>query len=156
MTDDDLPASVNWIAKGAVTDVQNQLQCGDCYAFSACGAIEGITFIDTGVLTPLSEQMIVDCSSAEGTMGCTSGRMDQAFEYVVVNGGICSATAYPYVGADEACKSSSCEVVATISGYESVPSNSEAALMQAVARQPISVAVEADKVRSSVALYWCC
>ena len=34
------PASWNWTAQGIVPDVGNQKQCGDCYAWSAIGAVE--------------------------------------------------------------------------------------------------------------------
>jgi C1A family cysteine protease len=42
-------------------------------------------------------------------------------------------------------------VSATLSGFKDVPTNSETALMTAIARQPVSVAVEADQ--SSFQLY---
>jgi C1A family cysteine protease len=37
-----LPASVNWITNGAVNAVQDQGQCGSCWSFSSCAAMEGI------------------------------------------------------------------------------------------------------------------
>ncbi len=34
------PASWNWTAQGVVPNVGNQASCGDCYAWSAIGAVE--------------------------------------------------------------------------------------------------------------------
>jgi KDEL-tailed cysteine endopeptidase len=140
-----LPSSVDWVAAGAVTPVKNQGQCGSCWSFSTTGSVEGAWFLKTGDLVSLSEQQLVDCSGPEGNMGCDGGMMDQAFEYIIKNGGICSEAAYPYIsagGANGTCHT--CEAVAHLSGYVDVQPNNETALMAAVAQQPVSVAVEAD------------
>ena len=142
----DLPASVNWTAKGAVTPVKNQEQCGSCWAFSTTGSLEGAWFLANNVLPSLSEQQLVDCSVPEGNQGCNGGLMDYGFEYIVKNNGITTEAAYPYTATGpNACQAAGKPVAATMLGYKDVPVNSETALETAIAQTPVSVAVEADQ-----------
>ena len=141
-----LPASVNWTAAGAVTPVKNQEQCGSCWAFSTTGSVESAWFLAKGTLPSVSEQQLVDCSTAEGNQGCNGGLMDYAFEYIIKNKGITTEAAYPYTATGpNTCVAAGKPVAATLSGYKDVPVNSETALETAIAQQPVSVAVEADQ-----------
>jgi len=137
------PASVNWVTKGAVTPVKNQGQCGSCWAFSATGSMESATFLAKGSLPSLSEQQLVDCVTADA--GCNGGLMDDAFAYVIANGGITSEALYPYTAVTGTCKNPLPASVASISAYTDVTPGSELALETAIVQQPISVAVEADQ-----------
>jgi KDEL-tailed cysteine endopeptidase len=140
-----LPASVDWVAKGAVTPVKNQEQCGSCWAFSATGALEGAHFVKSGgSLVSLSEQMLVDCDTTDS--GCGGGSMDSAFDWAAQAGGLCAESAYAYTGHAGSCAAAKCARVpgsAPASHVDVEPT--DAALMAAVAAQPVAVAIEADQ-----------
>ncbi|CAI0422833.1 unnamed protein product [Linum tenue] len=140
----DVPATMDWRTKGAVTPVKDQGQCGSCWAFSAIGATEGINQLSTGKLVSLSEQELVDCDTKSVDQGCDGGEMENAFEFIIGNHGITSEANYPYQGTDGTCNSQKeSSHIARITGYQKVPANSEEALLKAVANQPISVSVDA-------------
>jgi cathepsin L len=144
-TEVNAPASVDWRTKGAVTKVKNQGQCGSCWAFSTTGSTEGAYFLSTGKLNSLSEQNLVDCSTKQGNMGCQGGLMDQAFQYIISNNGIDSESSYPYTATGpNRCVFNPANVAARISGFTDVNSGDEGALMNAVAKQPVSVAIDAS------------
>ncbi|KAK6773011.1 hypothetical protein RDI58_028249 [Solanum bulbocastanum] len=140
----DLPKSIDWRKKGAVTDVKNQGSCGSCWAFSTVAAVEGINQIKTGNLTSLSELELIDCDTKYNS-GCNGGLMDYAFQFIVSQGGLHKEDDYPYLMEEGTCdeKRDESEVV-TIDGYHDVPANDEQSLLKALANQPLSVAIEAS------------
>jgi len=142
-----VPNDVDWRQKGAVTAVKNQGQCGSCWSFSTTGSTEGQHFLSNqGRLVGLSEQNLMDCSWAEGNMGCGGGLMDQAFQYIIKNVGIDTESSYPYQMADShVCKYNPNNRGACIKSYHDIPSGNEQALTAAIAAiGPISVAIDAS------------
>ncbi|KAL6650397.1 hypothetical protein ACP70R_009322 [Stipagrostis hirtigluma subsp. patula] len=136
---DDLPATVDWRSKGAVTHIEDEGPCSCCWGFSAVAAMEGIVKLTTGKLFSLSTQEIADCDGED--QACYGGGdTDDAFKFIIKNGGLATASNYSHATGDEKCKR--VKSVATIKGYEDVPTNDEAALMKAVANQPVSVTVD--------------
>ena len=151
-----LPLYVDWRQEGAVTSVKDQGQCGSCWAFSATGAVEGVWAINKGKLIDLSEQELVDCANgfSYGSHGCNGGEMDGAFKYIIQNGQ-CSLSDYPYTsgygsGYIPSSKKSDlgmcqkCSSIVEISSCNDVKSNDQISLKNAVVKQPVSIAIEAD------------
>ncbi|KAL5797432.1 hypothetical protein ACOSQ2_002252 [Xanthoceras sorbifolium] len=136
-----VPATMDWRKKGAVTPIKNQGQCGSCWAFSTVAATEGINQLTTGKLISLSEQELVSCDTKGVDQGCEGGLMEDGF---FKNHGINSEANYPYEAVDGTCNAKKeASHAAKITGYETVPANSESALLKAVAHQPISVSIDA-------------
>jgi cathepsin L len=145
------PESVDWRTEGYVTPVKDQGQCGSCWAFSTVASLEGQHFKKNGALVSLSEQNLVDCSKAEGNLGCNGGLMDQGFDYIKKQG-IDTEESYPYTARDGRCKFNAANVGATLTSYTDVASGDEEALTDAIAQNgPISVAIDAS--HSSFQLY---
>jgi len=136
-----LPKSIDWRENVAVTPVKDQGQCGSCWAFSTTGAVEGAWAIKTGNLVSFSEQQLIDCSKKYGNFGCNGGLMDNAFTYIIDNG-ICLENSYAYTASGGSCQQ--CTSVATLSECKDVVQNDQIALQGAVAKGPVSIAIEAD------------
>uniref|UniRef100_A0A2N9FEE6 Peptidase C1A papain C-terminal domain-containing protein n=1 Tax=Fagus sylvatica TaxID=28930 RepID=A0A2N9FEE6_FAGSY len=139
----EIPMSMDWREKGAVTSIKNQGSCGCCWVFSAVAAVEGIIQITTGNLISLSEQQVVNCAVGNNK-GCVGGWIDNAFKYIILNQGIASEENYQYVAMNGTCDyQKASNYAAKISYFYDVPPNNEEALLQAVATQPVSVALDA-------------
>jgi len=138
---DNLSKSVDWRTKGAVNAVQDQGQCGSCWAFSSTAAMEGAHFLKTGKLIKLAEQELVDCDTQSS--GCNGGLETWAFEYAKKSG-MELGSVYPYKATAGTCKFSKTKALVNVNSYTAVPKKSVAQLKAAVDVQPTCVSVEAD------------
>lgn len=150
-----LPESVNWIERGGVAPVKDQGQCGSCWSFSTTGALEGAYFVKNGILFSFSEQQLVSCDNFKNTEnrgsdhGCSGGLMDNAFRWIENNNGLCAEIDYPYVsgnGVVTPC-SNTCDNVkgSKIINFYDVKPSDDTAMMTAISKQPVSIAIEADQ-----------
>jgi C1A family cysteine protease len=148
-----VPESVNWVSKGAVTNVKDQGQCGSCWSFSTTGVLEGAYFIKYGTLESFSEQQLVDCDNYRNggkDLGCKGGLMDNAFNWIGDNGGLCSESDYPYFSGETKtngpCKTT-CKNIknSKITEFIDIIKSSDDEMMKAISNQPVSIAIEADQ-----------
>merc|ERR1719246_276197 len=118
-------SSVNWVTAGAVGAVKDQGQCGSCWAFSSTGSLEGAHFIATGELLSFSEQQLVDCAYRKyGNYACNGGLQTNAYHHYEAGNKAELESVYPYVD---------------------VTPNNSTQMKAALTKQPLAVAIEADK-----------
>ena len=99
---DNPPEQVDW-TDDVVSRVKDQGSCGSCWAFSVCGALEGLYAQKTGNITSFSPQQLVDCAGGVyKNEGCNGGDMTNGFWYVIDNG-IALNSVYPYAAMDRKC-----------------------------------------------------
>ena len=137
--------SIDWRQKGAVNPIQDQGQCGSCWAFSAIQAQESQYFITYGQLQKLSEQNLVDCAST--CYGCNGGLMNLGYDYVISKQGgkFMLEEDYPYTAYQGTCKFDATKAVSKIVGCVAVVEDSEEDLAAKVASMgPAAIAIDAS------------
>lgn len=136
---DYLDDRINWIERGAVTEVLSDGHCGACWASSSITAIEAQNFIATGELVSLSNQQLIDCDL--NNFGCDGGFMSNAFEYAVEHA-LMSKHDYPYVGHSEgACYENDDISITKVKSYINIIPNNVEQLKIAVSQSPVTAAV---------------
>jgi len=75
-----IPDSIDWRNIGIVSAVENEEQCGSCWAFAAVGVIESRYALKIGKLINLSVQELIDCENLDN--GCEGGLMINAFKWL--------------------------------------------------------------------------
>jgi len=142
----EVPASLDWRSKGAVTAVKNQEQCGSCWAFSVTENVESMWILaDKGTNTSVdfAPQQIVDCDTSDD--GCDGGDPPTAYAYLISAGGIESESAYPYTGEDGTCAFSSKKIVGSISDWKYATTEGDETTLQnnLISWGPLSICVDA-------------
>jgi cathepsin L len=137
--------SVDWRTKGVVGPVENEGQCGSCWAFVTAESIASACAILNGKYVPLSVQQIIDCSFSYGNEGCNGGLPDNAFQYVIANKGLDTWASYPYTALTGTCHFNPANVGScNVLGYKDVTSGDENALVNAINLEPIATAIDAS------------
>jgi len=115
--------------------------------------LEGAYFNKYGTLLSFSEQQLVDCDTLRNggkDHGCKGGLMDNAFSWISKNGGLCVETEYPYVSGTTT-TGGTCQTTCTaisnskVVDFVDVTPSSDDAMMTALSKRPVSIAIEADQ-----------
>ncbi|EAR83540.1 papain family cysteine protease (macronuclear) [Tetrahymena thermophila SB210] len=131
---------------GLLQPVENQGQCGSCWAFSTSGAVESYYSAKKNITLNLSKQQLVDCVYDHG--GCDGGWFNDAFKYIQSVGIVLNATYYPYINKDqtEPCQLSKLPKGTSfyqIQGYKKLE-NDTSVIKQAIMQNgALSIAVDA-------------
>ena len=147
-----IPSSIDWTdhdGKSYVTPVWNQgLGCGAGSYLSSADSISSAYAIKNGQnkLYVLSAQQLIDCTMSYGNYGCNGGYSGYDFNYTMHQGGLCMAKDYPYTDKTDKCHvTESCNntLYDAISGFVTVESQNETALMEALMIGPVSIYIKA-------------
>jgi C1A family cysteine protease len=140
--------SIDWNAKGALTPIKNQGQCGSCWAFSATEQLESQFYQKYGTLRELSPQQVTSCTTS--CLGCNGGNPISAWGYVSSFGGQEPNLDYPYVsgitGQTGTCKSKAQDIVEDVGSTYSMIADSpseESNMLAQIQESPMSICVDA-------------
>eukprot|EP00033_Pygsuia_biforma_P000198 GCRY01000248.1.p1 GENE.GCRY01000248.1~~GCRY01000248.1.p1 ORF type:complete len:478 (-),score=105.76 GCRY01000248.1:135-1568(-) len=136
---------IDWRQKGVVSKIQDQGECGSCWAFSSIASIESAYAIKHGNLIKGSEQYLMDCTWTAGNNGCDGGLALASFQFLQDNGGAVPLSVYPYRMEDDYCKhKNGTDTFAYVTNHTVCPSGDEACMRQLLQHGPVSVAIAVD------------
>ena len=101
--------SLDYVALGATVAVKDQGSCSSCWAHATTAVVEGRLKLDTGNITSLSEQYLMDCDKSRLCKGCCGGLTEDSMQWLAgyseggtpgAGPGIASEEAYPYTSYD--------------------------------------------------------
>lgn len=90
---------------GCIGAVQDQGQCGSCYAFATVENADSVRCLKCNTSVQYtSPQNIVDCSGAQGNNGCDGGWMGSVVDYISAAPGVNLLSDYPYTAKEGTCQ----------------------------------------------------
>ena len=100
-------SSLDYVELGATVAVKDQGNCSSCWAHATTAVVEGRLKLDTGNITSLSEQYLLDCDKSRVCSGCCGGLSEDSMQWLAGESGaatgegpgISSEEAYPYTSA---------------------------------------------------------
>lgn len=132
------------VTPSVVNPIENQGQCGSCWAFSTTGAVESTYAIAKNQLFILSPQQLVDCATFfYGNHGCNGGNMYPSFGYLEKYGQMLLSD-YPYTAKNGQCKYDVDKVVVHITGRNYVLPENCASLKKQILIAPVAIGVDAS------------
>jgi len=133
-------SDVSWASQ--MGPIRDQGQCGDCWAFSTMGALEGVYAIKNKKVTPwISTQQLVDCDTVDN--GCNGGWQGNAYTYLIKNGAMLDSK-YPYTATKSTCKYNKNEVSYTVKSVSSCSNCSLTAWRTLLESGPVAVCIDAS------------
>jgi hypothetical protein len=121
--------------------IQNQGQCGSCWAFAATATYEAYVKELRQDSTKYSEQELVDCVPT--CSGCNGGLAHLGYQWLSQGNQFCTEASYPYEMKDANCRSSTCGGKSTDAGF-GIVQGGESAMINKLSEGPLSVSVDAS------------
>ncbi|XP_076259753.1 cathepsin L-like proteinase [Rhynchophorus ferrugineus] len=133
------PGSIDWRLLHKVSVVRSGTECAASAATAAAGATESIYAIKTNdSVTALSDQQITDCG-----IGCGSGNLDDAYQYIAKYG-LETYASYPFSNSQGKCWYNADRVAVRINSYVKVEENEETLKNVVGTVGPVSIAINGN------------
>lgn len=121
--EEEIPENFDWEKdKGIITAINDQKDCGCCYAIASVGVVESQYFIQFGENVSFSEQQIVDCDNSNNH--CSGGNVKKAFNYLK-NFGLMKDEDYPYINGEDVCKYDKRKTLVKVKAFGYLPRDEE-------------------------------
>ena len=152
-----IPTCFDWRDRSpdVVTDTKDQDNCGSCYAFAAVAQMETVWALQGHhKLVELSTQQLVSCDTNNG---CDGGKVYKSMSYVMFDGGLQTASSYPYTSGETheagSCSFETNKILARFSGWHRVTRDNPTAddeydmMVYVYRRGPIAVSINAENLQ---------